>query len=331
MKHPKYSIIIPIYNAKKTLCRCIDSLLDQNFHDAEIILVNDGSSDGSEQICLEYVQKSEQIKYIPKPNGGVSSARNTGLDAATGEYILFVDSDDYVAKNYFRMLETIDKDSNYDFLMFSSFRINGQVSRMRILSDFSADKTGAVMQKFSEALYRKTLNTPWNKRYKLCIIQENMLRFHNQISIGEDTLFNLQYALHCCSCLISSHPLYYVNVENTDSLSRKLRTDLDAQSTLLRTEIHRTIQNADIDEIHRAYFRAAENFTRFRSIYATAKRMHREGISASTRLKQIGRMCDELNKQDLKIPPSKYCKLICLLVKLRLSVLIDFIAWRLAN
>ena len=97
MNHaPKYSVIIPVYNAADTLRRCLDSLLCQPFDDYEIILVNDGSTDDSEAICRAYAEGCRRVRLLSRPNGGVSSARNAGLELALGTYILFVDSDDYI-------------------------------------------------------------------------------------------------------------------------------------------------------------------------------------------------------------------------------------------
>ena len=101
----KYSVIIPIYNAEKTLKRCLDSLLRQKRQDAELILINDGSSDGSSKIIEEYKNRFGNIVSIEQENSGVSIARNTGLDAANGTYILFVDSYVYVSENYFESID----------------------------------------------------------------------------------------------------------------------------------------------------------------------------------------------------------------------------------
>ena len=97
----RFSVIIPVYNAGKTLQHCVDSLLLQKCEDVEIILVNDGSQDGSAAICRSYAARYSAVRYLEKSNGGVSSARNAGLDAAQGRYVLFVDSDDYVPGSLF--------------------------------------------------------------------------------------------------------------------------------------------------------------------------------------------------------------------------------------
>ena len=98
---PRLSIIVPVYQAKEYLEKCINSILEQSFVDFELILVDDGSDDGCERICNDYAKKDERVKIIRQENQGVSSARNTGLDYATGKYIAFVDADDWVEKDLF--------------------------------------------------------------------------------------------------------------------------------------------------------------------------------------------------------------------------------------
>ena len=106
----KISVLIPVYNTEKYLRECVDSTISQTYSQLEIILVDDGSADNSGKICDEYAQNDKRVKVIHKPNGGLSSARNVGIDKATGEYIAFVDSDDYLKKDYVeKLLETIKK------------------------------------------------------------------------------------------------------------------------------------------------------------------------------------------------------------------------------
>ncbi len=110
MKSPTISVIVPVYNAESTLQRCVDSILAQTFEDFELILINDGSKDQSGDICDEYAAKDSRVKVIHKPNGGVSSARNAGLRIAHGEYIAFIDSDDYIDNDYLLGFKHYDAD-----------------------------------------------------------------------------------------------------------------------------------------------------------------------------------------------------------------------------
>ena len=120
MTQPQISIIVPVYNSEKYLGACIDSILSQSFRDIELILVDDGSRDSSSRICDDYAQKDGRVKVIHKANGGVSAARNDGLDIAKGEYITFIDSDDWVEREY---LSTLSNYRDYDIVFFSHLLI----------------------------------------------------------------------------------------------------------------------------------------------------------------------------------------------------------------
>ena len=106
---PKISIIVPVYNAEKTLNQCVDSIIHQSYKDWELFLIDDGSKDHSAAICDKYAQQDERIRVFHKSNGGVSSARNVGLDNAVGEWITFIDSDDWVENNYLENLYQNDE------------------------------------------------------------------------------------------------------------------------------------------------------------------------------------------------------------------------------
>lgn len=111
----KISVIVPVYNAEKYLNQCIQSIQNQSYTDFELILVNDGSTDASGDICESYVKTDQRIKLFTKINGGVSSARNLGLDNATGEWVTFIDSDDWVDKDYLQKM--IEGNFNFDFIV----------------------------------------------------------------------------------------------------------------------------------------------------------------------------------------------------------------------
>lgn len=122
---PKISCIVPVYNVEKYLRRCVDSILNQTFTDFELILVDDGSLDNSPAICDEYAVKDSRIKVIHKVNGGVSSARNVGLDVAKGEWICFVDSDDLIEADYMQKMYEAAINNNSDFIMCGIQQIAG--------------------------------------------------------------------------------------------------------------------------------------------------------------------------------------------------------------
>ena len=117
------SVIIPIYNTQKYLKKCIDSVESQSYNNIEIILVNDGSTDSSEKIIQPYLQKYENIKYYKKENGGLSDARNYGIQKATGDYICFLDSDDYIDINLFSKLQKY-LDLDYDMIKYKLVKVD---------------------------------------------------------------------------------------------------------------------------------------------------------------------------------------------------------------
>lgn len=324
---PKYSVIIPVYNAEKTLCRCVDSLLNQNYTDMELILVNDGSSDGSLDICNTYKNCDTRVQVIDKPNGGVSTARNAGLDAAVGEYILFVDSDDYVSEDYFRILDEVALSKHYDFLMFSHSVMDGMSIQSNARTPFSADCSEDSMTRFCRMLYTKEINSPCTKRYCRKIIEDHRIRFPENLYIGEDKCFNLQYALHCSSCLVSQEVLYYVSIENDQSLSRKMRPDLYQQFERLDAKIRQIIREADIPEHHRSQYEAAENLIQLRAIYSESKRMHLANRDRKFRRTTIRQMCQNNNAQKSSLPGGLFSKLLQIPVRLKLVTVIDLIGW----
>ncbi len=119
---PKFSIIIPVYNTEKYFNKCLDSVINQSYKDYEVIIINDGSTDSSEDIINNYSKENNKIKYYFKKNGGLSSARNYGVSKSKGEYIIFLDSDDYLDKNILRVLNDNIED-NIDIIRFQSYRV----------------------------------------------------------------------------------------------------------------------------------------------------------------------------------------------------------------
>ena len=172
----KFSVIIPVYNAEKTLRRCVDSLLKQNYADAEIILVNDGSKDDSGHICEEYAEHNMNVRYISQQNGGVSSARNAGLDAARGEYVLFVDSDDYVTEEFFSCIEQTVQTECSDYVQFSGCFDNGREKENCVRSHLSAHSREELMPHIVNAICRKKINSPWANLYRRDIIEAHRIR-----------------------------------------------------------------------------------------------------------------------------------------------------------
>ena len=194
--NPMISIIVPVYNTRQYLSNCIESILSQNFSNYELLLIDDGSKDGSGAICDEYAKKDTRIRVFHKENGGVSSARNLGLDHASGEWIYFVDSDDQVLPGGLQtMVDFISDDVDIVLGGYKRYDESGHV-----VYEID-DRVVCIMDK------KETLSTLYERHEKyynyLCygcirllrnkIIQKHNLRFDTSLRIKEDTLFLTQY------------------------------------------------------------------------------------------------------------------------------------------
>ena len=176
------SVIIPVYNVEKYLCRCLDSVINQTCKDLEIILVNDGSTDSSGKICDEYALKDNRIKVIHKQNGGVSSARNKGLDIATGDYIGFVDSDDYIESDMYEVLYKSLIENNTSVSCCDIFRL--KKGKFVSTLNFPNEK---------KLSFNEVLNNKFHDLYNVDkLFDKNLIgniRFNEKIPLGEDILF----------------------------------------------------------------------------------------------------------------------------------------------
>lgn len=196
----RVSIIIPVYNAEKKLLQCLDSIKAQIYTDWECILVDDGSRDNSGIICDECSAKDFRFHVIHKQNGGVSSARNRGLDEANGDRICFVDADDCLESNFLSKMLVFSHD-----LVVCGFRsLQGlQITPDDI--DVSGETMGVYIPKFFNSY---SAPAPWAKLFKKEIIDKYHIRFNQKLKLTEDTIFNLEYLSHCISLRQIPNQLY---------------------------------------------------------------------------------------------------------------------------
>lgn len=209
MKNPKISVIVPIYNSEQYLCRCVDSILGQSFFDFECLLVNDGSKDGSWDLCKKYEEKDSRIKVLDKVNGGVSSARNMGIDNAVGEWVAFVDSDDSIESDYFEALYSNSESCQ----LVCSYATVEYPDRTERTEQFEGSFKSDIIEKMFVAFGLRTNSAPWGKLFNRFIIKEKQIHFDNKMNIGEDTLFLLDYIKHIQRVnIINNHSYhYYIN------------------------------------------------------------------------------------------------------------------------
>lgn len=224
------SIIVPIYNGEKSLHISMESILAQTLPDWELLLVDDGSTDGSGVICAEWAARDSRIRVIHKPNGGVSSARNAGMAVATGTYITFCDSDDYLEPDYLELLlRTAQENPDCGHIWCCFQTVTGYHGENAVPNYAAAEPLLRYTRQEYMSLHELWLDTgPWNKLYRMEVIRRAGLRFPEDLSLGEDWLFNLAYidASENDAFAVVTKPLYNYVRGNQESLDSKYRSDL---------------------------------------------------------------------------------------------------------
>ncbi|MFN7250048.1 MAG: glycosyltransferase [Anaerobacillus sp.] len=238
---PKVSIIVPIYNVDAYLDRCFESLLAQTLTEVEIIAVNDGSTDNSLEILEKYADKDARIKVINKENGGVSSARNTGLSLATGTYIGFVDPDDWVDEKMYEVMYNTAINQGSDIVMCSymrefgshakekRFNLADQITyRDQEVQEILRRLVGPLKEEVAQPEFLDAWGTVWSKLYRREIIIDNYIKFTdlNVIGTNEDTLFNIQSFYNAEGFTFINQPFYHYWRANSTSVTTGYKPEL---------------------------------------------------------------------------------------------------------
>ncbi len=251
---PKMSVIVPVYNVEKYLPRCIDSILSQTFKDFELLLIDDGSPDNCGKICDEYAAKDRRVRVFHKPNGGVSSARNLGLDKACGDWITFIDSDDYVAVDYLEELASFKINSGAELVAIST-----KVGETEKSVTLSNNQFSLVFSKY------KFVNfcPPWGKLFVRELITKQNLRFNEKVRLGEDVMLVLLYLLSIEKITLLSSNKYHYELERPDSLTKAVNSydtelagkeEFDRVSNLIINSFILDEQAIDVLEGARKYY-----------------------------------------------------------------------------
>jgi len=216
------SLIVPVYNVSLYLKRCIESILVQDFNTFELILVNDGSTDNSLDICKHYANQDSRIRVIDQPNGGVSNARNKGLEVANGEFICFIDSDDWVEPNYLSSFVSFYQTTYTDLIISNVVnQKNNSKTNNKPFVERSIQSESFVPEDFFNGNDFILENTPFAKLFKKSIIDDNNIRFNINLKNGEDFIFVLQYALVCKKIDFINSYTYNYNKESDSSVTQK--------------------------------------------------------------------------------------------------------------
>lgn len=259
MTEPKVSIIVPVYNVERYLERCIDSLRNQTLTDLEIILVDDASADGSPALCDKAAAEDSRIKVIHKENQGAGMARNAALSLATGEYIGFVDSDDYVAPEMYETLYRIAKKYESDLVMSGVLYVDGTMfgkegtcdrktyferdTQFVTKEDIRKIKLGIVGAKpevEDDSQYGMSI---WKNLFRHKVIQENNLVFQSEREmLSEDALFMIDF-LSCCNKVTGINQAFYHYCRNEESISKSYKKDRFEKSLVFVHEVEKRFQD----------------------------------------------------------------------------------------
>lgn len=311
----EFSVIIPIYNAEKTLARCLNSLLVQADQDTEIILVNDGSKDSSGEICIEYQSRFPHVHCIFQENRGVSAARNVGLKAAAGENILFVDSDDSVAPNYFSILR---QNADSDLLVFGESILKngietGKISPVGLLDAADRDE-------FLLGFVRSRNGSPCNKRFRRDVIHQNDLCFPEDLRIGEDFVFCLRYLLQAQHPTAVTDCIYLIDETDRGSNSRRYNADSVKQALLNYRCSFSAVEEVALESELRAALFQILDYNYYRTCFACVQELFKVPIGFLARLQETRKVLVAFSGRK-RIPPLNFLhKLMCIVVNGKLTL-----------
>lgn len=283
---PLISVIIPAYNAEKHISQCIDTILLQTFRDYELIVINDGSKDRTLKILRNFEQLDSRIKIYDKTNGGVSSARNLGLSLAKGDWIIFIDADDWVKPDYFETL--INASLEGTDLVVDKCEVvyeDGHSEPEKYISTICGGNNFTDVFTVGNITSR---TSPWGKLFKRSIIESSHISFNEKVHLGEDAIFLFTYLLKCKIVRFIDNGGYMYRFESNGSLTKKINS-IDSEKTAF-SEINRLLDevNSSFDvnrNIHR-------NFNKLKGYYIrrVLNSLYFNDSSAQERIKIIKRL-----------------------------------------
>lgn len=243
---PLVSIIIPVYNCEKYIKKCIDSIINQSYENIELLIINDGSLDKTESIIARYIGLDNRIRYIKQKKSGPSVARNTGIEKSTGEYIMFVDSDDSVNRFYIESLLNKILSENYDIA--SCGYIDESKYGIIKLNDFWHGNDSLDKDEFINCVCEGVGGVLWGKIFKREIIIRNNIRMNPDIFMSEDLIFILEYCQYSNSFGVINENLYYYNRMNENSISTNIDINYLDNYVLLITKIAELLSKLDVNK-----------------------------------------------------------------------------------
>lgn len=246
------SVIIPVYNAEPYLRRCLNSVLSSTYREFELILVNDGSTDNSFEICQEYAAKDKRIQVISQENRGVSAARNRGLDICRGEWVVFVDADDVISPDFLGLIAQEEFQSQ-DLLLFDFSQTEPEFAVAHPVLETLCFGPKDIPELLRGLMLRRqliengnlNLLSPCGKAYRKAIIEEHAIRFDPGLSFGEDQLFNVEYLTVTRHCTYFPTPVYYYDI-HLDSSSHRFNPKLPYNLSEFLKEIQAVLDTSHL-------------------------------------------------------------------------------------
>ena len=298
---PMVSIIVPIYNAEQYLRRCVDSILNQEYTDYELLLVNDGSTDASGDICEEYGDRDPRVIVIQKENTGVSDSRNRALDRARGKYLQFLDSDDWITPDATRLFVRAAEEYGCDMVISDFYRVVGE--RLSPKGDIeeegvlTREEFAAHMMENPADFYYGVL---WNKLYRRDIVEEHKLRMDTDISWCEDFMFNLEYIRYAKVFYALHAPIYYYVKRKGSLASQGINISKTVKMKLNVFEYYNNFYKHVLEEedyeknrlqVYRFFIDAAGDGTVPPSILPGSKKLGDERVFVNTEILQAMDVC----------------------------------------
>ena len=282
------SVVVPIYNKEKYLDRCLKTISEQTYRNLEIVLINDGSTDNTEEICKKWLKKDNRILYIAKSNGGVSDARNLGLEKSNGEYITFVDPDDYLKDDCLEVLLDCLERENGDI----SYCYSWDLNEKSLLKTTVSNETGKKFVHKKDEYYwygKRTHDVCWGALYRKDILDN--VKFSKSFTVGEDTLFFAE-AFFKANKVIEIDVAKYCYYVNQESVTKKLKWE-NAESEL------------------NAWLKVCDLYKDFPSAYISAKAAY------AARCKKLAVEYYVIKEADIRELKMKYKKNILYLLKMQ--------------
>ena len=300
---PMVSIVVPIYNAENYLRRCVDSILNQEYTDFELLLVNDGSTDASGDICEEYGDQDPRVIVIQKENTGVSDSRNRALDRARGKYLQFLDSDDWITPDATRLFVRAAEEYGCDMVISDFYRVVGE--RLSTKGDIeeegvlTREEFAAHMMENPADFYYGVL---WNKLYRRDIVEEHNLRMDTDINWCEDFMFNLEYIRYAKVFYALHAPVYYYVKRKGSLASQGINISKTVKMKLNVFEYYNNFYKHVLEEedyeknrlqVYRFFIDAAGDGTVPPSILPGSKKLGDERVFVNTEILQAEGLAGE--------------------------------------